>query len=358
MSEMFKRDIFFFENDYPEEHAFNNGNSPSIENWNTANVTDMTDMFALANNFNHNLQNWALNNNVQLNGMLDESGLDCNNYTNTLIGWNDNPNTPDNKILGATFLVYTSDALLAINNLLINKGWGISGHDIVSLIPEFNIDPVYCQGEPFLQFPDVSNEGINGVWSPAFNSNQTTTYTFTPNPNECALSTTLTVSVLDGIDTPTGNSQQTVSSGDSLNDLNVVPSNVIWYATLQDALDNVNALPSNFIVEDGATYYAVNDNGQCRSQPLAVTVSFSLSLASSDFLALNYYPNPVESTLYISNDFPIEQIFIYNLNGQLLLKKSFNNTEINLDLNSLPQSTYIAKIQTDKQSNVFKIIKQ
>jgi hypothetical protein len=87
-------------------------------------------------------------------------------------------------------------------------------------------------------------------------------------------------------------------------------------------------------------------------------VSISLSSESSDFLTLKYYPNPVGSTLYISNDMPIKQIFIYNLNGQLILKKSYNNSQINLDLNHLPRSTYIAKIETDEQSNLFKIIKQ
>lgn len=358
MSEMFKREILFFENNLPEDQAFNNANNPSIENWNTANVTDMTDMFALANNFNHNLQNWVLNDNVQLNGMLDESGLDCNNYTNTLIGWNSNPNTPDNKILGATFLEYTSDALPAINNLLFNKGWGISGHDIVSTIPDFNIDTIYCEGEPTPNFPNTSNEGISGTWSPAFNPNQTTTYTFTPNPNECALGTTISITVLDGIDTPSGNSQQTVSSGSTISDLVVTPSPVIWYVTLQDALDDVNPVSGNFLLEDGETYYAVNDNGQCRSQPLAVTVSLLLNVENSDFLALNYYPNPVKSKLHISNDFPIKQVLVYNISGQLLIKKTFNDTEVNFDLNKLPQSTYIAKIKTDKQFSQFKIVKQ
>ncbi len=358
MSEMFRREVFFFENDYPEEHAFNNANNPSIENWNTANVTDMTNMFSLADNFNHNLENWALNTNVQLNGMLDESGLDCNNYSNTLVGWSNNPNTPDNKLLGATFLEYTSNALPAVNNLLFSKGWSISGHDIVSTIPDFSIDNIYCQGEPFPNFPNVSNDGISGTWSPPFNPNQTTTYFFAPDPNECALFTDITINVLDGIDTPTGNSQQTVSQGATLNDLIVIPSDVFWYATLQDALDNTNLLPQNFILEDGFTYYAVNDNGQCRSQPFAVTVLFSLNLVSSDFITLKYYPNPVESKLYISNDFPIKQISIFNLNGQLLLEKSFDDTRIDLDLKELPQSTYMVKIKTDKQSNVFKIIKQ
>ncbi|TKS55570.1 BspA family leucine-rich repeat surface protein [Mesohalobacter halotolerans] len=341
-----------------EPLSFNNGGSPLIENWDTTNVVNFSNMFFKAENFNYDLGSWSLAQAQDLTGMLDQSGLDCNQYSSTLMGWSNNSSTPDNLILGASLLKYTSDALPSINNLLFNKGWGISGHDIVSTIPEFNIDTIYCEGEPSPNFPSVSNDGINGSWSPAFDPNQTTTYTFTPNPNECALSTTLTVTVLDGIDTPTGNSQQTVSSGSTISDLVVIPSTVIWYATLQDALDNVNALASNFILEDGETYYAVNDNGQCRSQPFAVTVTITLSVESKDFKNLNYYPNPVGSTLHISNNLPLKQVLIYNISGQLLIKKSFNDTEINLDLNTLPQSTYIAKIKTDGQSTQFKIIKQ
>jgi hypothetical protein len=101
----------------------------------------------------------------------------------------------------------------------------------VSTIPEFNIDTIYCEGEPTTNFPNVSNDGISGTWFPEFDPNQTTTYTFFPN-SDCALTTGITITVLDGIDTPVGNSQQTVSQGATLDDLIVTPSNVFWYNTL------------------------------------------------------------------------------------------------------------------------------
>jgi gliding motility-associated-like protein/uncharacterized repeat protein (TIGR01451 family) len=44
--------------------------------------------------------------------------------------------------------------------------------------------------------PTTSNNGITGTWSPAVNSNATTTYTFTPTAGQCAVPTTLTVVVL------------------------------------------------------------------------------------------------------------------------------------------------------------------
>jgi hypothetical protein len=173
MSEMFKRETLFFENDLPDGSAFNNGGIPSIENWNTANVVDMTDMFAQATSFNHNLENWSLNEDVVLVGMLDEAGLDCNNYSITLIGWSNNPNTPDDKILGATFLEYGPEAVTAINNLVLNKGWGFSGHDILSTIPDFTINNVYCEADDIPPLPTTSDDGINGSWSPDLDANET-----------------------------------------------------------------------------------------------------------------------------------------------------------------------------------------
>jgi PKD repeat protein len=50
--------------------------------------------------------------------------------------------------------------------------------------------------------PSISNNGIDGTWTPAFNNTQTTTYTFTPTIGQCANTTTLTVEITTGI-TPT-----------------------------------------------------------------------------------------------------------------------------------------------------------
>ena len=228
----------------------------------------------------------------------------------------------------------------------------------MSTIPEFTIDNTYCQSEPEPEFPSVSNDGISGSWSPDFDPTQTATYTFTPNPNECALDTSITITVLDGIDAPTGSSQQTVSSGATIADLSVTPSSAIWYPTLQDALDDTNALSSNFPLEDGVTYYAVNDDGQCRSQPFGVTVTINLGIDNNLFSQLKYYPNPVFSTLQISNDFPIDDVKIYDLTGKLILTRNLDNTEATIDLSRLTPSIYIAKVLSGDRSKSFRIIKK
>ena len=402
---------------------FNNGGSSSIANWNTSSVITMSAMFSRAENFNQNLTNWVLTENVDLTNMLDRSGLDCKNYSMTIIGWNNNPNTPNNRILGATFLEYGPEAMPAINNLVLNKGWGFSGHDFISTIPEFDLSNTYCQGETIPPLPIVSNEGITGAWTPELNSNQTTTYTFIPNEGECATSTAVTISInpattpsftpidaicagdslaalptsanngivgswspalnntatstyifspnigqcattttltigVTAVDSPTGESNQAVLADDTLANLTISPATVVWYATIEDAVANTNPLSLAVVLTNGATYFAVNDNGACRSAPFAVTVFFTLGIDGDDYTELKYYPNPVVSSLYISYQNPIKQVAVYNLLGQLVINKTFNETAVEINLNELPKSIYLVKLQSDAGSKIFRIIKE
>ncbi len=66
---------------------------------------------------------------------------------------------------------------------------------LTQTIPLFTqIDPI-CIGSVLTPLPITSNEGITGNWSPAVNNFATTTYTFTPNPLQCADTTTMTIVV-------------------------------------------------------------------------------------------------------------------------------------------------------------------
>ena len=52
-----------------------------------------------------------------------------------------------------------------------------------------------CQSTE-LTLPTTSNNGITGVWSPQFDPNNTTTYTFEPDEGQCALTAEMTVAVI------------------------------------------------------------------------------------------------------------------------------------------------------------------
>jgi gliding motility-associated-like protein len=50
---------------------------------------------------------------------------------------------------------------------------------IPTLTPSFNFADSLCEDAVF-NFPDISLEGINGIWTPTFNNQVTQNYTFTP----------------------------------------------------------------------------------------------------------------------------------------------------------------------------------
>ena len=64
-----------------------------------------------------------------------------------------------------------------------------------AILPTF--DPVgpYCSGSVIAALPVMSNNNIRGTWSPAIDNRQTTTYTFTPEEGQCALITTMTITI-------------------------------------------------------------------------------------------------------------------------------------------------------------------
>ena len=67
--------------------------------------------------------------------------------------------------------------------------------------PVFSGFAPLCYGETPPTLPITSTNGISGTWSPAIISNTTAgTYTFTPNSGQCALNSTLNVSVLSSFD--------------------------------------------------------------------------------------------------------------------------------------------------------------
>lgn len=100
-----------------------------LDSWNTSAVTNFNTIFVLASSFNQSLETWNLpaltNGYVAFTG----SGLDCDNYSDTLTGWADNPNTANNINLGSVFLTYSVD-IIPKRNILLNKGWIISNDTV------------------------------------------------------------------------------------------------------------------------------------------------------------------------------------------------------------------------------------
>lgn len=98
-----------------------------LDSWNTSQVTNMLALFWLASDFNQSLQNWNLSSLNLAIAMISLTGIDCENYSRTLSGWEDNTNTPDNINLGALApLMYSTDVINK-RNILISKNWVMNG---------------------------------------------------------------------------------------------------------------------------------------------------------------------------------------------------------------------------------------
>ena len=63
------------------------------------------------------------------------------------------------------------------------------------ITPTFTPILPMCAGATSSPLPLVSNEGITGIWTPAFNNNTSTNYTFIPDPAQCALTAQMTVQI-------------------------------------------------------------------------------------------------------------------------------------------------------------------
>lgn len=104
-----------------------------ISAWNVASVYSMDGMFGGASSFNQDIGKWKLRPYVSLRSLFDYSGMDCTNYTATLMGWSDNPATPDGCMLDAIGLEYGNDGIEFRNYLTLNKGWSITGDTLVNV---------------------------------------------------------------------------------------------------------------------------------------------------------------------------------------------------------------------------------
>lgn len=100
-----------------------------ITHWDTSNVTDTRSLLEDAVQFNYSLGKWNLSSLSMAASMIANSGIDCSNYSDTLVGWANNPATPSGiNLSDAAPLIYSSPAsVTARNHLIANKNWMISG---------------------------------------------------------------------------------------------------------------------------------------------------------------------------------------------------------------------------------------
>jgi hypothetical protein len=91
------------------------------------------------------------------------------------------------------------------------------------------------------------------------------------------------------------------------------------------------------------------------------TVTVDASLSTSDFeneAAFKYYPNPVKNTLTLNAQNSIEQVTMYNMLGQEVLKVTPNAVDSELDMSNLQTGTYFVKVTIANTTETIRVIKQ
>jgi gliding motility-associated-like protein len=90
---------------------------------------------------------------------------------------------------------FYSNFSLEINGCTTNLFTGIILSDPI-FVPTFDPIPPFCAGTTAPTLPLTSKNGIHGTWSPATVDNQNSaTYTFTPDVNQCGVQVTLPITV-------------------------------------------------------------------------------------------------------------------------------------------------------------------
>jgi len=222
------------------------------------------------------------------------------------------------------------------------------------LTPTFDLPTSVCQNTdvPVLEATSVNN--ISGSWSPATIDDSvidTQTYTFTP--TLCANSYQITISVVATPDTPTGDANQTFNAGQTLADLVVNGTNLVWSSssTFSDTLSD------NEPLVNGTTYYVRSENGNCQSDFLAITVTLTVNVSDFDIYEFRSYPNPVNDILTFSSNRPIENVVVTNMLGQQI-NVAVSSDKTNLDMSNLSSGNYFVKATIDGVAKMIKVVKR
>ena len=209
-----------------------------------------------------------------------------------------NPTSIETSISGTSTYTFTPDpeqcAIVTQINITINP-----------TIATFNPIADICSGGSLSALPTTSTNGVTGVWSPALDNTQTTTYEFTPDTGQCAtIKTQLTIIAVPNV-TPTFTTIAPICSG-TISPVLPTTSNNLITGTWNPATVSNSA---------SATYTFTPTTGLC---------------ALPTTLGITVYQSPTDITLTtkdVVNDGPDGIIEINGvISGYSPYQYSFNNS--------------------------------
>lgn len=186
----------------------------------------------------------------------------------------------------------------------------------------------------------------------------TTTYTGTLTSNGCTIATNSVVVTVNNTAAPTGASPQSFNAGQTLADLVVTGSNIVWYASSSDAASAINPLPASTPLVDNTTYYATQTISSCPSTAsLAVLAQVALNTNGFDLSKFKFYPNPVHDILNIDYAQSISKVEVYNAVGQLVSVKYQTGVSTKVNMSTLSDGVYLIKLSSENSTQIIRVVK-
>lgn len=157
---------------------------------------------------------------------------------------------------------------------------------------------------------------------------------------------------------PTGSSSQDACITGTIADFSVNGGSGATY-TWYDAATLGNVLSTSTAAVQNTTYYVSQTVNGCEGPRMGVTAQ-GPCLNTNDFeiKGLKYYPNPVTDNLTITAKDVITKIEFFNLLGQLLKVSNVNNDTVKIDFSEFAASTYLIKVHSEGNVQLFKVIKK
>lgn len=152
-----------------------------------------------------------------------------------------NPEIPNPEITASETTTYTVTISDVCGDITTES---VTITVIPDAIPDFdNVSPI-CFGDSIADLPTNSTNGISGSWSPDLNNSSTTTYTFTPDPGQCASEVNMTI-VVNPVITPDFDAINPIFIGENLDPLPTVSNNGI-VGSWSPALNNTETTTYTF----------------------------------------------------------------------------------------------------------------
>ena len=98
------------------------------------------------------------------------------------------------------------------------------------------------------------------------------------------------------------------------------------------------------------------DSGNSAMSDTVNFVTADLGVNGKDLTKISFFPNPVKDELTITAGKSIDNIIVYNLLGQTVLKVQPSGTSVVVDMSALPTGIYVLKANVADAVSAFKVI--